>query len=160
MVFFTDMEIRASTNAIVQCRESSTVEGNVHAIHTKQTLFHPAIPSPPLACIFSIFILTAFTLDLLCWIEGPIRSDRMLTSPIRALQGPYQVRVPFAWGTAAAPIVGLLEISVVSYWTEKLLSLKLNRKKKKKSLHQWPNCYSHSLNNWQPKPSLPHFRTN
>lgn len=128
-MFFTDMEIRAWTNTIVQCRETTTVEGNVHAIHTKQTLFHSAIPSPSLPCIFSIFILTAFTLDLLCWIEGPIRSDTMLTSPIRALQGPYQVRVPFAWGTATAPIVAFLKISVVSYWTEKLTSLKLNWKK-------------------------------
>lgn len=30
-----------------------------------------------------IFIQVVFTLDLPCWIEGPIRSSRMLTLPIR-----------------------------------------------------------------------------
>lgn len=39
----------------------------------------------------------------------------MLTSLIRALRGPYQVRVSFAWGTSAVPIGGFEEISVVCF---------------------------------------------
>lgn len=94
-----------------------------HPCHvcTKQPLFHRyAILSPPLSPAFlAFFILIAFTLDLLRWIEGPIRSSRMLTSLIRALQGPYQARVSFVQGTAAVPSGGFWEISVVWYWTDR-----------------------------------------
>lgn len=44
----------------------------------------------------------------------------MLTSLIRALRGPYQVRVSFAWGTRAVPIGGFEEISVVCCFTATL----------------------------------------
>lgn len=66
--------------------------------HKSTQSHHCSLLSPPLPCIFSISILIAFTLDLLHWIEGPIRSNRTLTSLIRALRGPYQVRVSFTWG--------------------------------------------------------------
>lgn len=94
---------------------------------TKQSLFHhSAILSPPLSPAFlAFFILIAFTLDLLCWIEGPIRSNRMLTSLIRALQGPYQVHVSFAQGTVAVPSGGFFKRLVLSgtELTDKLVSL-------------------------------------
>lgn len=99
-----------------QRRKTTAVDGNVHAASTQSkhcsSLLFSHLRSPT---FLAFFILIAFTLDLLCWIEGPIRSNRMLTSLIRALRGPYQVRVSFAWGTSAVPIGGFEELSVVCF---------------------------------------------
>lgn len=116
------------SQATPPCTPSSTNhrsrwDDRLRCVHTKPSLFHSAPLSPPLPCIFSIFILIAFTLDLLHWIEGPIRSNRTLTSLIRELLGPYQVHVSFVWGYISVPACGFKEISVVCCWTYSLLLL-------------------------------------